>query len=168
MLVYEQSVCEFESCYSHLNFRYRTCFEQGFPWHSGNYRVQIHFKTRTWHDKITQTNGYAIEIIWVRNCFCLFDSHKMVEVISLKIGQQFSQRLAIWWWWWWLVFVVWLTDERRLWLISSRDHCQRFSPSQISDTPRAGFESAQNLSSDFDERSGAVVIITTPQTNLHF
>ena len=32
-------------------------------------------------------------------------------------------------------------------LISSRAHCLRSSPSRISDTPRAGFESAQNLSS---------------------
>ena len=31
-------------------------------------------------------------------------------------------------------------------LISSRDHCQRSSPSRISDTPQAGFEPAQNLS----------------------
>ena len=31
--------------------------------------------------------------------------------------------------------------------ISSRDYIQRSSPSQISDTPRAGFEPAQNLSS---------------------
>ena len=30
-------------------------------------------------------------------------------------------------------------------LISSRDHCQRSSPSRISDTPRAGFEPVQNL-----------------------
>ena len=30
-------------------------------------------------------------------------------------------------------------------LISSRDHCQRSSPSRISDTPQAGFEPAQNL-----------------------
>ena len=36
-------------------------------------------------------------------------------------------------------------------LISSRDHCQRFSPSRISDTPRAGFEPAQNLCSGFAE-----------------
>ena len=36
-------------------------------------------------------------------------------------------------------------------LISSQDHCQRFSQSQTFDTPRAGFESAQNLSSDFVE-----------------
>ena len=32
-------------------------------------------------------------------------------------------------------------------LISSRDHCQRSSPSRISDTPQAGFEPAQKLCS---------------------
>ena len=32
-------------------------------------------------------------------------------------------------------------------LISSRNHRQSSSPSRISDTPRAGFEPAQNLSS---------------------
>ena len=45
-------------------------------------------------------------------------------------------------------------------LISSRDHCQRSSPSRISDTPRAGFEPTQNLSSDLVELSSAVVITT--------
>ena len=45
-----------------------------------------------------------------------------------------------------------MVDRRRAFnLISTRDHCQRSSPSQISDTPRAGFEPAQNLSSDFVE-----------------
>ena len=58
-----------------------------------------------------------------------------------------------WWWWWW----------KALSLISSRDHCQRSSPSRIYDTPRAGFEPAQNLSSDFVEWSCAVVITTTPR-----
>ena len=48
-------------------------------------------------------------------------------------------------------------------LISSRDHCQRSSPSRISDTLRAGFEPAQNLSSDFVDWSCAVVISTTPR-----
>ena len=48
-------------------------------------------------------------------------------------------------------------------LISSRDHCQRSSPSRISDTPRAGFEPAQNLSSGLVERSCAAVITPTPQ-----
>ena len=48
-------------------------------------------------------------------------------------------------------------------LISSRDHCQRSSPLRISDTPRVGFESAQNLSSGLVESNFAVVITTTPQ-----
>ena len=51
-------------------------------------------------------------------------------------------------------------------LISSWDHCQRSSPSRISDTPRAGFEPAQNLSSSFVEWSCAVVITTTPGLRL--
>ena len=48
-------------------------------------------------------------------------------------------------------------------LISSRDHCQRSSPSRISDTPRAGFEPAQNLNSGFVEWNCAVAITTTPR-----
>ena len=39
-----------------LNFRFPTCFEQGVPWHSGNYRVWIHSESRTWHDKNIQSN----------------------------------------------------------------------------------------------------------------
>ena len=39
-----------------------------------------------------------------------------------------------------------MVDRRKAFsLISSRDHCQRSSSSRISDTPRAGFEPAQNL-----------------------
>ena len=40
---------------SHLNFRFRACFEQGVPWYSGNYRVWIHSETCTWHDKNIQS-----------------------------------------------------------------------------------------------------------------
>ena len=54
-----------------------------------------------------------------------------------------------------------MVDRRKAFnLISSRDHCQRSSPSQIFDTPRAGFEPAQNLSSGLIEWSCAVVINT--------
>ena len=53
--VYELSGCGFEPSCSHLNFRFRACFEQGIPWHSGNYRVWIHPETRTWHDKDIQS-----------------------------------------------------------------------------------------------------------------
>ena len=51
MLLYELSGSGFDSCCSHLNFRFRICFEQGVPWHSGNHRVWIHSETRTWHDR---------------------------------------------------------------------------------------------------------------------
>ena len=52
-----------------------------------------------------------------------------------------------------------MIDRRKaLSLISTLDHCQRSSPSRISDTPRAGFEPAQNLSSDFVEWSCTVVM----------
>ena len=43
-------------------------------------------------------------------------------------------------------------------LISIRDHYQKFSLSQISDAPPAGFEPEQNLNSDFVKWSCVVVI----------
>ena len=51
----------------------------------------------------------------------------------------------------------------------SRDHCQRFSQLQISDTPLAGFEPEQNLSSGFVELRFAVVITAIPRrVKLHY
>ena len=56
-----------------------------------------------------------------------------------------------------------MIDRRKSFsLISSRDHCQRSSPSRISDTLQAEFEHAQNLSSGFVESSCAVAMTTTP------
>ena len=61
-----------------------------------------------------------------------------------------------------------MVDRRKAFsLISSRDHCQRSSPSRISDTPRAGYEPVQNLSSGLVEWFCAVVITTTPQRHIH-
>ena len=55
-----------------------------------------------------------------------------------------------------------MVDRQKVFsLISSRDHCERSSPSQISDTLRAGFEPAQKLSSALVEWSCAVVIINS-------
>ena len=48
-------------------------------------------------------------------------------------------------------------------LISNRDHCQRSSSSRMPDTPHAGFEAAQNLSSGSVEWICAVVMTTTPR-----
>ena len=42
--LFKISGCGIESTYSQLNFRYRACFEQGFPCYSGNYRVLIQSK----------------------------------------------------------------------------------------------------------------------------
>ena len=57
-----------------------------------------------------------------------------------------------------------MADRRKAFsLISSRDHGQRSSPSQISNTPWAGFEPAQSLSSGLVEWRCAVVITTTPR-----
>ena len=51
-----------------------------------------------------------------------------------------------------VLFLFFMVERRKAFsLISSRNQCQRFSPSRISDTPQAGFEPAQNLSSSFVE-----------------
>ena len=51
VFVYDLSGCGSESSCSHLNFKFRTCFEKGFPSHSDNYRVWIPSETCRWHDK---------------------------------------------------------------------------------------------------------------------
>ena len=57
-----------------------------------------------------------------------------------------------------------MVDRRKAFsLISSRDHCQRSSPSRISNTPWVGFEPAQNMSSGLAKWSCAVVITTTTE-----
>ena len=49
----------------------------------------------------------------------------------------------------WNCSAKWSMDKRHLNVISSWDHCQRFSPSQISDMQWPGFEPILSLSSDF-------------------
>ena len=57
-----------------------------------------------------------------------------------------------------------MVDRRKAFsLISSRVHCQRSLLLRISDTPQAGFELAQNLSSGLVEWSCAIVITSPPQ-----
>ena len=40
-------------------------------------------------------------------------------------------------------------QQNMLSLVSNWDHCQKFSPSQISDSSRVGFEPTQNLTPGF-------------------
>ena len=44
-----------------LDFRFRACFMQRVPWHSGNYRVWIHSETCMWHDKNIRS---TVKQIW--------------------------------------------------------------------------------------------------------
>ena len=52
-------------------------------------------------------------------------------------------------------------------LFSNRDHCQRSSPSRISDMLQAEVKSALNLNSDLAEWSCVIVITTTHRHNCH-
>ena len=81
VFVYELSGSGFVSTSSHLNFRFRTCFEQGVSWYSGNYRVWIHSKTPTWHDKNIQLKNF-VEFMQNQH---LFDS--LIANISRAVGQ---------------------------------------------------------------------------------
>ena len=56
VFVEELSGSGFESSCSYFTFRFRACFEEGVPSHSGNYRVWIDSETRKWHDKNIQSS----------------------------------------------------------------------------------------------------------------
>ena len=57
VFIYELSGCRFEPSCSHLTFRFRACFENRVPWHSGNYRMWIHSETHTRRDNKIQSNA---------------------------------------------------------------------------------------------------------------
>ena len=59
VFLYELIGCGFQFSSSHLNFRFRTLFEQGVPLHSDNYIVWIQSETRTWYDKNIQSKWTA-------------------------------------------------------------------------------------------------------------
>ena len=67
------SICSGANNLHNLNIRFRPCFEQGVPWHSGNYRAWIHSETRMWHDKNIQ---------WM---FQLFLLRRMIVGFALSI-----------------------------------------------------------------------------------
>ena len=56
VFVYELSGFGLKFCCSHLNISNRTCFNQGFPWHSGKYSVWIHSQIHTGDDNNMQSN----------------------------------------------------------------------------------------------------------------
>ena len=84
VFVYELSRCGFEYSCSHLNFRFRTCFELGVPWHSGCvdslWNAYVTWQEDTvilcislfgWHSRTTQWKSPTFEnkhwLVWWRS-----------------------------------------------------------------------------------------------------
>ena len=49
----------------------------------------------------------------IDNIFHSMSRRKFIYCTSTS-GFIYNKNSICWWWWWWIVFVVWLTDERRL------------------------------------------------------
>ena len=91
MLVYELSVSGFESCCSHSNFRYRACFEQGVPWHTGNYRVWVHSETHIRDMIRTYSQVHRTEH--------KYSQHSSILAILASLAEWLSVRLETKWLW---------------------------------------------------------------------
>ena len=85
VFVYKLSGSGFKSGCSHLNFKFCACFEQGVPWHSGNYRVWIHSEMCTWHDKKIKINLHLqkMEIFKIsKKSLCIFYKIKFTSFVN--------------------------------------------------------------------------------------
>ena len=130
MFVYELNGCGFESRCSHLNFRFRACFKQGVPWHSGNYRVWIHSEMRTWHDKNIQSWSPVCKVnewclVDCFHCKCRVSTQIMVFNDCITKYKMFSTctRLLVALWVIFLLFKIFLLIQTLEWL-----HLQILSP----------------------------------------
>ena len=113
------------------------------------------------HDNCQSGNKRICSFTWNQNIKLVSSSFKsnwwLFLVIKYCIGN-FPH--------WWIVLNCFcsIVDRRKAFsLLSSQDHCQRSSPSQISDTLQAGFKPAQNLSWDSAEWSFSVAITIAPR-----
>ena len=101
MFIYELSGCGFESSCSHLSFRFRTCFKQGVPWHSGNYRLRIHSDMRMSHDKnivivlkfLKQSLFFSINLVTWRKSKTSLSFNFSTNPCILYIAQRSGWRL---------------------------------------------------------------------------
>ena len=65
VFVFELSGCGFQSCCSHLNFRYCVCFEQGIHWESDNCSVDSLWGTHvTWWEHTDSVKTLTDIITW--------------------------------------------------------------------------------------------------------
>ena len=61
---YELSGCGFKSSCSHLNFKFRACFEQGVSWHSGKAIIKCGFTVKRVRD-MTRTLSVRLRTKWL-------------------------------------------------------------------------------------------------------
>ena len=115
-------------------------------------------------------NPFLIDYAWWELCniwLLLFENNSSFLWCSFSIKLLWLQKRNMMMMMMMNCFCGMVDRQKAFSLISSRDHCQRSSPSRISNTPRAGFEPAQNLSSGLVEWSYAVEITTTPRRHRH-
>ena len=102
VFVYELSGCEFESSCSHLNFRFRACFEQGFPWHSGKYEYGFTLKRvrdmirKYNHDYLIFESLFNLERVIDLTFECSISRSRDINVINiLNICNSISRSYSI-------------------------------------------------------------------------
>ena len=78
MFVYKLSGCGFKSRCSHLKFSVCTCFERGFSWHLGSYRVWIHSKMRNWLGKNIISCDILLPYTVIFFCVTLSENYKRI------------------------------------------------------------------------------------------
>ena len=82
---------------NHFTFRFRAYFEQGVPWHSGNYRVWIHSEMRTWHDENIQSGKLLLSayISWKKLCSHTFKaSSEEIIVCILRKNAKYMKEVG--------------------------------------------------------------------------
>ena len=97
VFVYELSGCGLKSSCSHLKFRFRACFEQEAPWHSGNYRVWIHSEMRTWHDKniqsgfllLSECRDHLLQVGYLKGTELKSHTHSNFILLEMKRVQNY-------------------------------------------------------------------------------
>ena len=112
------------------------------------------FQTRQYHYEFFKKSVFTIPLMLTRSWRKTVDSYwekygkTWSNFESMNIVTHFLKKKMM------MSCFCGVVDQQKAFSVtSSQDHCQRSSPSQISDTLLAGFEPAQNLSSGFNECS---------------
>ena len=82
VFVYQLNSCGFGSRCTHLNFRYRACFEQGILDIQAN--IECGFNLCTWHDNKVQSIGFVI----VKQIFLLPKRKQSVIIIASQVAEE--------------------------------------------------------------------------------